>query len=349
MHILIATDAWLPQVNGVVRTFTTVVRELESMGHRVTVVGPDRFVTVPMPSYPEVRLAVVPQLRLARLIDEARPDAIHIPVEGPIGIAARWLCQERGWPFSTSFHTRAGLYFETKFGIPERFVLAIQRWFHSAGGSFMVQTETLERELGAQGFRNIRRWSRGVDLEQFRPTPAEGLYADLPRPVFVYVGRVSAEKNLDAFFALDLPGSKVVVGDGPQLEDYRSRWPQIRFTGAKSGADLARHYAAADVFVFPSRFETFGLVLVEALACGLPVAAFPVAGPLDVIGDAPVGVLAEDLRAAALQALAIPRVACRAHAATFSWKASAEQFVGNLVPIDRAALRDAAATDQAAA
>jgi glycosyltransferase involved in cell wall biosynthesis len=337
MRILIASDAWEPQVNGVVRTLRTTARELEAMGHEVHVIGPDRFVTVPMPTYPEIRIAVAPKLRLERLVDEIAPDAIHIPVEGPIGLAARSLCLDRGWPFTTSYHTRAGLYFETKLGIPERWVLMIQRWFHNAGAAFMVQTDTLERDLGALGFTNIRRWCRGVDTATFRPVPTEGLLAHLPRPIFSYVGRVSAEKNLDAFLGLELPGSKLIVGDGPDLDDYRERYPDAVFTGFKGGDDLARHYAVGDVFVFPSRFETFGLVLLEALACGLPVAAYPVPGPLDVLGGSDVAVLSEDLRAAALQALTIPRDRCRAYAERFSWARSAAEFAANLVPITGAA------------
>ena len=338
MRILIASDAWYPQINGVVRTLTAVVGELRDLGHTVEVLGPDRFPTVPMPSYPEVRIAVAPGIKLARLMDEFRPDAVHIPVEGPIGLAARRHCLRRGWPFTTSYHTRAGIYFEEKFGIPHDLVLALQRWFHNAGNGFMVQTDSLERELTTKGFVNIRRWCRGVDTELFRPIEARGLL-DLPRPVFTYVGRVSAEKNLDDFLGLDLPGTKLVVGAGPQLATYRERYPEVVFTGWKKGEELSRYYSASDVFVLPSRFETFGLVLLEALACGLPVAAYPVHGPMDVIGKAPVGVLDNDLRSAALRALTIPRNLCRDFALRFSWRRSAEEFVGNLMPIRRSARR----------
>ena len=338
MRILIASDAWYPQINGVVRTLTAVVGELRDLGHTVEVLGPDRFPTVPMPSYPEVRIAVAPGIKLARLMDEFRPDAVHIPVEGPIGLAARRHCLRRGWPFTTSYHTRAGIYFEEKFGIPHDLVLALQRWFHNAGNGFMVQTDSLERELATKGFVNIRRWCRGVDTELFRPIEARGLL-DLPRPVFTYVGRVSAEKNLDDFLGLDLPGTKLVVGAGPQLATYRERYPEVVFAGWKKGEELSRYYSASDVFVLPSRFETFGLVLLEALACGLPVAAYPVHGPMDVIGKAPVGVLDNDLRSAALRALTIPRNLCRDFALRFSWRRSAEEFVGNLMPIRRSARR----------
>lgn len=332
MRILIASDAWHPQINGVVRTLSTVARELEMLGHEVVVLGPEHFPTIPMPGYPEIRIAVAPGRHLPRLMDEIRPDAVHIPVEGPIGLAARRHCRRRRWPFTTSYHTRAGLYFQAKFGLPNDLVLAWQRWFHNGGAGFMVQTDSLERELRAKGFANIRRWCRGVDTSLFRPTgEPDGL--GLPRPVFTYVGRVSTEKNLDDFLALDLPGSKLVVGDGPQLATYRERYRKVVFVGWKKGADLARCYSASDVFVLPSRFETFGLVLLEALACGVPVAAYPVPGPADVIGRAPVGVLDHDLRRAALRALTIPRAACREFALRFSWRRSAEEFLGNLIPI----------------
>ena len=338
MRILIASDAWYPQINGVVRTLSAVVDELRSLGHDVEVLGPERFPTVPMPSYPEIRIAVAPGIKLARLMDDFAPDAVHIPVEGPVGLAARRHCLRRGWPFTTSYHTRAGIYFEEKFGVPHDLVLALQRWFHNAGNGFMVQTDSLERELRTKGFVNIRRWCRGVDTELFRPIEAHGLM-DLPRPVFTYVGRVSAEKNLDDFLGLDLPGTKPVVRAGPQLASYRERYPEVVFTGWKKGEELSRYYSASDVFVLPSRFETFGLVLLEALACGLPVAAYPVHGPMDVIGRAPVGVLDNDLRHAALRALAIPRALCREFALRFSWRRSAEEFVGNLMPIRRPARR----------
>lgn len=331
MRILLPTDAWFPQVNGVVRTLDTIARELSAMGHDVNVVGPDRFLTVPAPGYPEVRLAVAPGRRLSRLMDDLAPDAVHIPVEGPIGWAARAHCRRRGWPFSSSFHTRAGDYAKAKWGVPPEWGFAVQRAFHAPSAAFMVQTPTLERELAERGFRNIRRWGRGVDLSLFRPHPGADL--GLPRPVFLYVGRVSTEKNLEAFLSLDLPGTKAVVGDGPQRRSYEERFPDARFLGYRTGDDLAHAYSAADAFVMPSRFETFGLVLLEALACGTPVAAFPVHGPIDVVGGAPVGALDEDLRAAALRALEIPRAACRAHAERFSWRRSAEEFLSHLVPI----------------
>ncbi len=337
MRILIATDAWHPQVNGVVRVLDTTARLLRAAGHEVEIVGPDRFRTVPAPGYSEIRLAVRPGKDLARIIEAFRPDTIHVPVEGPIGLAARRYCKKRAIPFTTSFHTRFGDYFEKRLGTGVEVAYSVQRWFHNASSAIMVQTPTLERQLGERGFRNIRRWGRGVDTELFRPLRNEpGFDPDflgLPRPIFMYLGRVSKEKNLEAFFGLDLPGSKVVVGDGPALPTLRRAHADVHFLGYRSGEDLARHLSAADVFVFPSRFETFGLVVLEALACGTPVAAFPVQGPLDILGQTPHGILSEDLRRAALDALSIDRNGCRAFAETFSWATCTREFEENLMPI----------------
>jgi len=332
MRILLATDAWHPQINGVVRALATTVDHLRMLGHEVAVIAPHLFPTLAAPGYPEVRLALAPGRTIARAMDEFRPHAVHIPVEGPIGLAARRLCLRRGWPFTTSFHTRFGDYFAHKLGLPPALAYAWQRWFHNAGAGFMVQTDTLAAELAGRGFRNIRRWNRAVDTSLFRPH-ADRDFLGLPRPIFLNVGRISTEKNLEAFLRLDLPGTKLVIGDGPQLKSYRTRHPDAVFLGYRTGEDLARHYSAADVFVFPSRFETLGLVTLEALACGTPVAAYPVPGPRDVIGTAPVGVLDEDLRAAALAALSISRPACRAFAETFSWRRCTEEFIAILVPI----------------
>lgn len=339
MRILIATDAWTPQINGVVRVFQVTARYLESFGHEVAVVGPDRFpLTLPAPGYPEVRLAVAPGRRLRHIIERFRPDAIHIPVEGPIGLAARRYCHRRGIPFTTSFHTRFADYFEKRIGRGGRLALRAQRWFHAPGRAIMIQTDTLERELTASGFGPVRRWGRAVDTNSFRPLRGEpdfdADFLGLPRPIFLYLGRVSPEKNLPAFLDLDLPGSKVVVGDGPALPALRARYAGTHFLGYRTGADLARHLSAADVFVFPSRFETFGLVVLESLSCGTPVAALPVPGPLDILGREPaVARLSEDLRAAALEALTIDRTACRRFAEGFSWEECTREFERNLEPI----------------
>jgi glycosyltransferase involved in cell wall biosynthesis len=333
--VLIVSDAWRPQVNGVVRTLATLVAELQSLGIVAEVVGPDRFRTLPCPTYPDIRLSVLPKRKLARLMGEFRPDALHIATEGPLGIAARTLARAQGWTFTTAFHTRFPEYLRARTRVPTRISYAWLRRFHAAGHGLMVATESLRQELAARGFQDLRAWSRGVDLSLFQPEPRDP-WPGLARPVALYVGRVSVEKNISAFLALDLPGSKVVVGDGPQLAALRRDFPDVHFAGVKHGEALSRAYAGADVMVFPSRTDTFGLVMLESLACGTPVAAFPVTGPKDVLvggGDA-IGAVDDDLRAAVLRALAQgDRIACRAFAETFSWRACAERFVTNLVPI----------------
>ncbi|WP_119462164.1 glycosyltransferase family 4 protein [Rhodospirillaceae bacterium SYSU D60014] len=330
MRIVIVSDAWLPQINGVVRTMTRVKHELEQLGHPIEVISPNLFRTVPCPTYPEIRLALAPGRRLAALIDSFQPCAVHISTEGPLGQAARRYCRKRGLPFTTAYHTRFPEYIHARARIPLRLSYAVLRRFHGAAANVMVATESIEKELAARGFRNIRRWSRGVDTDLFRPQDKD--FLDAPRPIFLSVGRVAVEKNIEAFLRLDLPGSKLVVGDGPMLGELRRRYPDVRFVGAKQGEELARHYAAADVFVFPSRTDTFGLVLLEALASGLPVAAYPVPGPLDVIGHSGVGCLDEDLAKAARSALTIDPEQCRAYALGYSWRACAQQFLDNLHP-----------------
>ena len=330
MRIVLVSDAWFPQVNGVVRTLSRVKEEIEALGHQVTVIAPDLFRTLPCPTYPDIRLALPRQRRLASMIDDADPDAVHIATEGPLGLAVRRLCLKRDWPFTTSFHTRFPEYIQARALIPPDWTYALLRRFHNTAAAVMVATQSVRSELCARGFTNIRPWSRGVDTALFRPNPAKVF--DRPSPIFLYVGRVAVEKNIQAFLDLDLPGSKVVVGDGPQLAKLRRSYPKVLFTGAKFGEDLARAYASGDVFVFPSRTDTFGLVLLEALACGVPVAAFPVPGPRDVINGAKVGILDEDLASAARQALKIPRAECRDYALTYTWQRSAEQFLSNLAP-----------------
>ena len=299
-------------------------------------ITPDRFRSIPCPTYPEIRLALRPGRALARMVEAAQPCAIHIATEGPLGWAARRYCLRRRVPFTTAYHTKFPEYIQARFRVPLPLSYAVMRRFHGKSSRVMVATQGIEDELAKRGFGNIGRWSRGVDTELFRPRPEAkgeaGPFADLPRPVFLYVGRVAVEKNIQAFLDLDLPGSKVVVGDGPLLDDLRRRHGAVRFVGAKFGEELALHYAAADCFVFPSRTDTFGLVLLEALASGLPVAAYPVPGPLDVVGGSPAGMLSEDLRAAALAALGIPAEVARGHALTFSWAACTRQFLDNLKP-----------------
>jgi glycosyltransferase involved in cell wall biosynthesis len=335
VRITLVSDAWTPQVNGVVRTLTALIGELGARGHQVATITPDLFRTVPCPTYPEIRLALRPAGRIGDLIDAARPEAIHISTEGPLGLAARRICLERGYGFTTAFHTRFPEYVAARFAVPASWSYALMRRFHAPSKGVMVATETVRRDLAVRGFVNLTSWNRGVDAELYRPEQRED-FLGLPRPIFLAVGRVAVEKNIAAFLALDLPGSKVVVGDGPLLDKLRGRHPEAHFLGRQIGATLARLYASADVFVFPSRTDTFGLVLLEALASGVPVAAYPVPGPLDVIGDSGAGVLDEDLGRAALAALNIPRERCRAHALRYTWAASAEQFVDNLWPLNGA-------------
>jgi glycosyltransferase involved in cell wall biosynthesis len=333
MRILVATDAWHPQVNGVVRTLTMMAEAAKPLGVDVSFLTPLSFRTFAMPSYRDVRVALPYRAKIARLIAEARPDSIHIATEGPIGLLVRRYCRQQGLPFTTSFHTRFPEYISARLPIPESWIWSALRAFHRPSQAVMAATPALASELRARGFRNVVLWPRGVDATQFHPRPID---LGLPRPVFLCVGRVAVEKNLDAFLELDLPGSKVIVGDGPALTELTRKYPQATFLGARQGEALAQAYAAADVFVFPSKTDTFGLVLLEALASGLPVAAFPVTGPRDVIGSAPVGALNDDLRTACLAALQISPQACLEFAAQHTWEASARVFVENI-----RAIRDA--------
>jgi glycosyltransferase involved in cell wall biosynthesis len=328
MRVLIATDAWHPQVNGVVRTLTSLAASAQRLGVAVDFLTPVGFPTVPVPTYPSLRLALPARRRIAELIEKLRPDGIHIATEGPIGYAVRRYCRRRGLPFTTSYTTRFPEYIAARAPIPEALSYAVLRRFHAAGAATMVSTPSLLAELTQRKFANLVLWTRGVDTELFRPERAIDL--GLPRPIFLTAGRVAVEKNLEAFLALDLPGSKVVIGDGPQEAELRRRFPDVKFVGLLQGTALAAHVAAADVFVFPSRTDTFGLVQLEALACGVPVAAFPVTGPRDVIADNPVGVLSDDLRAACLGALHISRDACRTFALARSWENSARQFIAHV-------------------
>lgn len=335
-RILVVTDAWAPQVNGVVRTLATVAAELRAGGDVVEVIGPDRFRTLPLPGYAEIRLAVRPAATLARLVDAFAPDSVHVATEGPLGWAARALCRARGWPFTTSFHTLFPDYLHARTGLPTGPAWAALRRFHGASAATFVATASLRRRLEDLGFARVRPWTRGVDLDRFHPdagAAAPDPWAGLARPVFLCAGRVSVEKNLEAFLALDLPGSKVIVGDGPQRAALERRFPAARFTGWRADAELAAAYARADVFVFPSRTDTFGLVLLEAMASGTPVAAFPVTGPLDVVGEGPGGVLDVDLGRAARAALAVDRAAARAHAERFGWPACAAMLREGLAPV----------------
>jgi glycosyltransferase involved in cell wall biosynthesis len=327
MRILIATDAWHPQVNGVVRTYERLTEQLASLGVELSVLAPHEFRTVPCPTYPEIRLAVPGFRRVAQRFQAFRPEAVHIATEGPIGWMARRYCRARRLPFTTSFHTRFPEYLAQRFALPATWTTAVLRRFHNAGSGLMVATPSLARELEANGFERVLPWTRGVDTALFRPRPVR-LFGE--GPVFLYVGRIATEKNITAFLDLDLPGRKVVVGGGPQLEELRARYPGVLFAGKKTGEELAQSYASADVLVFPSRTDTFGMVLLEAMASGLPVAAFPVTGPIDVVKPGETGVLSEDLRQAALNALSLDRARVRARAQDFSWENTARLFLANI-------------------
>jgi glycosyltransferase involved in cell wall biosynthesis len=328
MRVLIATDAWHPQVNGVVRTLTSLARTAKRLGVDIEFLSPDGFRTFPLPTYPGLRLALPPRSRIAERIAEINPDAIHIATEGPIGHAVRACCVKRGLPFTTSYTTRFPEYISARAPIPESWIYAALRRFHNSASVTMVATPSLMAVLRLRGFLKLGMWTRGVDTELFRPDRAIEL--PFPRPIFACVGRVAVEKNLEAFLSLDLPGTKMVIGTGPCEAELKRKFPDAKFMGQIENGMLAAHVAAADVFVFPSRTDTFGVVQLEALASGLPIAAFPVTGPKDVVADNPIGALNEDLRVACLAALDISRDACRAFALNYSWENSARQFIGHL-------------------
>jgi glycosyltransferase involved in cell wall biosynthesis len=330
MRVLIATDAWHPQVNGVVRTLEALAASARNLGADIEFLSPQGFRSFPMPTYPSLRLARPSAGAIERRIEEIVPDAIHIATEGPIGLMVRAYCRKRGLRFTTSYTTRFPEYISARFAVPESWTYAALRRFHAAATLTMVSTPSLAAQLGERGFRNLAMWGRGVDTNAFSPEAPADL--GLQRPIFLCHGRIAIEKNLEAFLSLDLPGSKVVVGEGPQEAELRARFPSAHFLGLKEGRELAAHIAAADVFVFPSLTDTFGIVQLEALACGVPVAAFPVTGPRDVIAGRPVGALDNDLRQACLNALGLSRTACRDLALTFSWENSARQFIENLRP-----------------
>lgn len=327
MRILIATDAWRPQVNGVVRSLEALAKAAPAHGATIDFVTPQDFANLPMPTYPEIRLALASKRTVAKRLAQDYGH-IHIATEGPVGLAARACCLREGRCFTTSYHTRFPEYIFTRTGLPTKITYALLRRFHNAGAGVMASTASLAAELSARGFKRLMRWSRGVDHALFRPEAATAL--PWPRPIFLYAGRVSIEKNIEAFLSLDLPGTKLVAGDGPARARLEAAFPQARFLGIKTNGELAELYASADVFVFPSRTDTFGLVLLEAMSCGLPVAAFPVPGPLDVVGESGAGILDEDLAAACRAALDIPRAAPRRHALGFTWNNSARQFLDNV-------------------
>ncbi len=332
LKIVIATDAWKPQLNGVVRTLETLGDILTGFGNEIRYITPNEFRSVPLPSYPEIRLSLLPNRRVAKIINEFKPDAIHIATEGPIGRAVRRFCKRRDYPFTTSFHTRFPEYANERWAVPISWGYAILKDFHKDGETMMVATPGLMDELKERGFVDMKLWARGVDLKQF--APGDRSFLDhLPRPIFLYVGRIAVEKSIEDFLKLDLQGTKLIVGDGPQRAELEDRFKDAVFVGPKFGADLTQYYQGSDVFVFPSRTDTFGLVNVEALACGVPVAAYPVRGPLEILDGAPegCGAMNEDLRRACLDAYdKRDPAACRRWAENFSWDAASRQFITNL-------------------
>lgn len=327
MRILVATDAWRPQVNGVVRTYERLSEQLPHIGAQLEILSPDIFRTIPCPTYPQISLALPQMRRCAERIEAIAPDAIHIATEGPVGLMVRAYCLRRRLPFTTSFHTRFPEYFSRRFYIPEAMTYVLLRRFHNAGAGVMAASRSLRQELRGRGFHNIMPWTRGVDATLFRPRNVRRFGSGR---VFLYTGRVATEKNIEAFLQLSLPGTKVVVGDGPQLAELKERFPDTTFTGALVGQDLAESYASADVFVFPSVTETFGIVMLEAMASGVPVAALPVGGPNDVVTQGVSGILSNDLRQAALAALALDRDKVRHAAEAYTWESAARMFLDNV-------------------
>jgi len=345
MKIALITDAWLPQVNGVVRTWSTVIEQSGQWGCQWLVIHPELFKTIQAPKYPEIQLALRPGPTMARLLDDFNPQAVHIATEGPLGLAGRRLCLKRRWRFTTSYHTQFPLYLKQYFKIPRRLSYAYLRWFHRPSAAVLVPTASMTRELEQHGMRHLVTWTRGVDTTRFHPI-ADAAIPGLPegkdRPIFLYAGRVAHEKNIEAFLSLDLPGCKAVVGDGPAKASLEAKYPDVYFAGYQFGDDLTRHYAAADVFVFPSKTDTFGVVLLEAGACGLPCAAYPVTGPIDVVKPGVSGALNDDLRTACLEALKIPRASAIAYASQFTWERCARQATALMTPGIHAATGDKA-------
>jgi glycosyltransferase involved in cell wall biosynthesis len=333
VRIALASDAWTPQTNGVVTTLRCTAETLTALGHEVRVISPQGLSCIACPSYPEIRLALSPGTHVARQLKAFRPHAIHIATEGPLGLAVRRYCRGHGVPFTTSYHTRYPEYLRARWPIPLAATYAWLKRFHGAATRTFVSSATLEAELSGRGFARLHRWHRGVDLRRFRPLPPHPQLAHLPRPIMACVGRLAVEKNLDAFLRLNLPGTKVMIGDGPERHALTGRYPRAVFTGYRFGEELARCLATADVLVFPSLTDTFGLAMIEALACGVPVAAFPVPGPLDVIEQDVTGVLRPDLSEAIRSALRLERRVCVERAAGFSWRAATAQFLAGLAPI----------------
>jgi glycosyltransferase involved in cell wall biosynthesis len=333
MRILIVSDAWEPQVNGVVRTLKMTRREMERKGHQTEIISPLGFRSIPCPTYPEISLALASARDVERQIDRFSPDCLHIATEGPLGWRARGIALRRKWPFTTAYHSRFPEYVEARFRIPVSWTYSLLKRFHNAARVTLAPTPAIVADLKARGFSGASLWSRGVDLTAFNA--AGDRDASAKRPIFLYVGRIAVEKQVDAFLRLDLPGEKWVAGEGPERKRLQARYPDARWLGVFDGPELARLYRSADVMVFPSITDTFGLVMVESMACGTPVAAFPVPGPIDVIGESAGGVMHPDLREACLQALNLPRNQVRKRAEAFSWSTATDQMLAALQPIPR--------------
>ena len=326
---MIVSDAWFPQTNGVVNTLAQTAAWLDRFGHEVRLATPGDFRTVPCPTYPEISVAVLPGRKLASNIAAFRPQALHIATEGPLGFAARGYCVSRGLHFTTSYHTQFPQYLRSRLPIPLAASYSVLRWFHGAAQHCMVSTPSVQIQLAARGFNNLARWPRGVDTQLFRPRSKQ--FLNLSRPIAAYVGRVAVEKNVAAFLRMPWSGTKIVIGDGPERAGLQAQYPEAVYAGFRFGEDLAAHLAAADVLVFPSLTDTFGLVNLEAMACGVPVAAFPVTGPIDVVQDGVTGALDMDLARAAQRALAIDPHACRERALRSSWEGCTHEFESHLV------------------
>ena len=330
MRIVIATDAWTPQVNGVVNSLQNTRDALRAMGHEVLMITPEGCRTIPCPTYPEIRLALFQGHRIGKILDEYQPDCVHIATEGTIGLTVHRICRKRGFQFTTAYHTQFPEYVRARVPVPVSFTARLLRWFHGKAARTLVPTKSIKELLETRGFKNVVLWSRGVDTATFNSDhPYE---YDLPGPIWIYVGRVSVEKNIELFLGLDMPGSKVIIGDGPDMERLSKKHAECHFVGYKFGKELASYIAGGDVFVFPSKTDTFGLVMLEAMACGLPLAALPVTGPIDVVRDGETGILDDDLRRACDGALKLDGAVCRDYAETRSWHRSTEQFAAHLTP-----------------
>jgi glycosyltransferase involved in cell wall biosynthesis len=332
MRVMIVTDAWLPQTNGVVSTLTATAATMRNFGHEIDLLTPVEFRSIPCPTYPEIRLSLRPAKKLAARFAQCQPEAVHIATEGPLGVAARQYCIARQLPFTTSYHTQFPQYLRARYPIPIGLSYRLLRWFHGRAVCCMVSTASMRAELAHRGFSNLATWRRGVDTDLFRPR--DKAFLDFPRPIAAYVGRVSVEKNIGAFLEMPWSGSKIIIGDGPQRAQLQSRHPDAHFLGFRFGEDLAAHLAAADVMVFPSRTDTFGLVLLEAMACGVPVAAYPVTGPIDVIDDGVSGILDQELGLAARNALSLDPGECRRRALRSGWEVCSREFEANLAPFE---------------